>query len=581
MMAERGACVAKRKRLRWILLVLGLLSLVMMLRTLFATPAIEDDSFVVVNVAPDYEVAPPGGVLNRFVDESQTLATLLNGLDQAADDERINGLVLRIPVLELGWSTLRELRNAVGDFANSGKPVVAYLDTSSVGGNKEYYLATAASTIYVAPAASPMFCGLSARYTFLGGLWENLYVGVQVEQIREYKGFGDAIGGREMTEPLREMANSILDDINGEFVGTIAAARGMSDDDVRAIIDSCPATAADFVESGLATGQRFFDEILVELGGEERAKTVAMSAYTRDSLGSLLATGGPKIAVIYANGTIVPGKAGPRGVAGTSIGSATLSKAFRKAGEDPDVRAVVFRVNSPGGSPLGSDHVWRAARQTAEKKPVIASFADVAASGGYYMAAGADRIVAQPTTLTGSIGVVSIRPNVAALYDRLDIGSETLGRGRYARILDTSRPMDEAERALIKEQMASTYRLFLDRVAVGRNMTAEEVDEVGGGRVWTGKQALERGLVDELGGLSDAIELAGREAGLAGDEKIQIVYLPERRSFLEELLPFPFGQLDATAGLPTPIRELIGVFTSQAPLDAGIYALSAAVFNVR
>ena len=570
--------MARRKRWKWIFLALSLLSLVRILRSLFATPAIEDDSYLVVNVAPEYEVAPPGGVLNRLVEESQTLAALLDGLDRAADDKRINGLVLRIPTIELGWSTLREIRNAVGEFAASGKPVIAYLDTSSVGGNKEYYLATAASTVYVAPAASPMFCGLSARYTFLGGLWENLYIGVQVEQIREYKGFGDAIGGREMTEPLREMANSILDDINREFVGTIASARDMSDDEVRAVIDSCPATAADFVESGLVSGQRFMDEILVELGGGERAKTVPMSAYASDGLGSLLGAGGSKIAVIYANGTIVPGKAGRRGLTGTSIGSATLARAFRKASEDPDVRAIVFRINSPGGSPLGSDHVWRAARQAAEKKPLIASLADVAASGGYYMAAGADRIVAQPTTLTGSIGVVSIRPNFAALYDRLDIGSETLGRGRYSGILDTSRPMDGPERALIKEQMASTYRLFLDRVAVGRNMTAEEVDEVGGGRVWTGKQALERGLVDELGGLSDAITVAAREAGLSADEKFQIVYLPERRSFLEELLRS--SELSTSMSLPRPLRELTELLTSRASLDAGIYTLSTAMFNV-
>jgi protease-4 len=575
--------VARRKRLRWIFLVLGLVSLVMMLRSLFATPAIEDDSYLVVNVASEYEVGPPGGMLDRLVEESQTLATLLDALQRAADDERIVGLVLRIPSLELGWSTLREIRNAVVDFAHGGKSVVAYLDTSSLGGNKEYYLATAANTVYVAPAASPMLCGLSARYTFLGGLWENLYVGVQVEKIGAYKGFGDAIGGREMTAPLREMANSILDDLNREFVGAIAAARGLTENEVRTIIDSCPATSADFVESGLANGQRFMDEILLELGEGERAKTVTMSAYTRDGLGSLFgASGGPKIAVIYANGTIVAGKAGRRGLTGASIGSATLSKAFRKASENPDVRAIVFRVNSPGGSPLGSDHVWRAVRQAVEKKPVIASFADVAASGGYYMAAGADRIVAQPTTLTGSIGVVSIRPNFQALYDRLDIGSETLGRGRYARILDTTRPMDEAEVALVKEQMAATYRLFLDRVAVGRNMTAEEVDEVGAGRVWTGKQALERGLVDELGGLADAIALAGREAGLTDGEPVGVVYLPEKRSIIEELLPF--GNLDAiraARALPSPIRELADVLAAQAPLDAGIYALSAAIFSVR
>jgi protease-4 len=565
--------------LRWIFLALGLLSLVLMLRSLFAKPTIENDSFLLINLEPEYEISPPGDVLDRLVDETQTLAALLDGIHRAADDERIAGLVLRIGRLDIGWSSLREIRNAVAEFGDSGKPVVSYLDASAVSGNKEYYLATSAATVYVAPASAPMLCGLAARYTFLGGLWDTVHLGVQVEQIREYKGFGDAIGGREMSAPLREMANSILDEINQEFVGSIAEARGLSEAEVLAIIDACPATAGDFVEAGLANGQLFMDEVLVELGGGERAKTVAIGTYGREAVASLIGGSGPKIAVIYANGSIVAGKGSRRGVTGPSIGSATLTKAFRKASEDPDVKAIVFRVNSPGGSPLGSDHVWRAARLAAEKKPVIASFADVAASGGYYMASGADRIVAQPTTLTGSIGVVMIRPNFADLLERLGIASETIGRGRYARIMDTTKPMDESELGLIREQMNSTYRLFLDRVAVGRNMTVEEVDEVGGGRVWTGKQALERGLVDELGGLDDAIALAAREAGLDETQPLRLQYLPQRRSIIEELLPF--GKADARASLPAGMIELFDTLAAQAPLETGIYALSAAVFNIR
>jgi protease-4 len=571
--------ILPRKPFKWLLLAFTVVTVAITLRSLFATPTIEPGSYLMIDVTGEYDIAPPGNVLDQLVDDRRVLASLIGGLDRARFDDRIDGAILRIHELEIGWARLREIRDAIGRLRTSNKRVVAYLDTATMGANKEYYLATAADDIFVPPASAPMLSGLSARYIFFGGLWNSLKLGVQVEQIREFKGFGDQIGGREMTEPLREMANSILDDLNDEFIASISEARGMGRGEVEAIVDSCPATAADFVEAGLADDQLFLDQILVDLGDGERIETVRLADYNREGVAGLFSATAPKIAVIYANGTIVAGKGGRRSIAGSSIGSYELAKAFRKAADDPEIEAIVFRLNSPGGSPLGSDHVWHAAMVAAEKKPVVASFSDVAASGGYYMAAAADLIVAEPTTLTGSIGVVLIRPNISDLLERYDIGTETIGRGRYSSITDISRPMNEAELALIREQMASTYRLFLDRVAVGRGMTVEEVDALGGGRVWTGRQALDRGLVDRLGGLDDAVRLAATEAGLADPDNVSRVHLPERRGLIQEFLT-PLTQTSVDDYLPSGLSEFARALALYAPLDAGVYALSSAIFQV-
>lgn len=574
--------IIPRRPFRWLFLIFSLLAVAMTLRTLFATPTIKPGTYLMVDMTGEYMVAPPGNVLDQLVEDRRVLPALINGLDRARYDERIAGAILHIHSLDMGWARLQEIRDAIARLRAADKRVIAYLDTAVLSANKEYYLATAADDIFVPPAGAPMLSGLSARYLFFGGLWDHANLGVQVEQIREFKSFGDQIGSREMSEPLREMANSLLDDVNAEFIGTIAEARGMSAREIQAIVDACPATASDFVEAGLADDKLFLDEVLLDLGSEgEAAETVGLADYNREPITGLLATDQPRIAVIYANGTIVAGKGGRGGLlSGASIGSSTLAKAFEKAADDPSIKAIVFRVNSPGGSPLGSDHVWRAARVAAQKKPIVASFSDVAASGGYYMAVAADRIVAEPTTLTGSIGVVLIRPNFSKLFARYEIGSESIGRGRYSSISDSARPMDEAELALIREQMSATYRLFLDRVAVGRNMTVEEVDALGGGRVWTGRQALDKGLVDELGGLDDAIRVAATEAQIADPANVALVYLPERRPLLRDLL-IPFGAKTGTDYIPPSIREFVETLAAYSSLEAGVHALSSPIFQVR
>jgi protease-4 len=570
--------IIPRKPFKWLFFLVAIVTVAITVSSLFSTPTIEPGTYLSVDVSGEYHVAPPGNVLDQLVEDRRVLASLIDALDQAQTDDRIEGAIIKIHSIGMGWGRVREIRDAVARLRDSGKRVVAYIDSSTMGANKEYYLASVADDIFVPPAGAPMLTGLSSRYIFLGGMWNHANLEMQVEQIREFKSFGDQVGGLGMTEALREQANSLLDDINSEFLETISVARGLTVSEVQAIVDSCPATASDFVEAGLADDQLFIDQILVDLGDGERVDTVSLSEYNRQGVSELLGNEQPKIAIIYADGAIVSGKGGRRGLGGASIGSSSLVKAFRLAAEDDEIEAIVFRLNSPGGSPLGSDHVWRAIRIASEKKPVVASFADVAASGGYYMAAGADLIVAEPTTITGSIGVVLIRPNISNLLARFDIATESIGRGRYSTIADTAKPMTEEELSLVREQMESTYQLFLDRVSVGRQMTVEEVDALGGGRVWTGKQALEHGLIDELGGLDVAIRLAATEAGIADPDNISKIYLPERRPLLQELLS-PLSR--SAAYLPSGFEEFLDSVATYAPLESGVYALSSAIFQIR
>ena len=288
--------------------------------------------------------------------------------------------------------------------------------------------------------------------------------------------------------------------------------------------------------------------------------------------------GGPRIAVIHASGTIVPGEGG-RGATGNSVGSAPLVAALEEAAEDESIRAIVMRIDSPGGSASASDVVWRAIQKAGEKKPVIASLGDVAASGGYYMAAGSDHIVAEPATLTGSIGVVLFKPNLAGLLGWMGIGTDGLSRGRYARIMDTTKGLDRAESALLRTQMNGVYKRFLDRVAVGRGMTTEEVDVIGGGRVWTGLQALERGLVDELGGLEQAVRAAAVEARVEQPESVELVYLPEPQGLLEQLTNLQSGVF--AAGLPQPLVAAVDALAPVAGLRPGIHTFSDALPSIR
>jgi len=465
--------------------------------------------------------------------DSRTLGSLLSDLEKAERDDRLAAVVLRVRSLDIGWGKAQEIRDAIARLNAAGRRTIAYLEIESFGGNLEYYVASAAQELYVAPATSAPLVGLAGEYLFFGGLFEKLGIDLEVERVGRYKSAAETIAGREMSAAHREMQEALLDSIDAQFVAGIAAGRRLSEEAVRKAIDAAPAGADELGALGLVDGARSFDQV-VRLAGE--GPIVEGDTYRGVDPASVGIEPVATFALVYGSGNVVVGEGVQTPTGSAVLASDTVAQALEDAAEDPDVAAIVFRIDSPGGSALASDIVWRAVQKARESgKPLVASFSDVAASGGYYVAAGADAIVAQPASITGSIGVFALRPVTAGLLEKLDIGFTSLTRGAHADLQLSSRPLSPSSRERLRSEVRAVYDLFVERVANGRPLDAEGVDAVGRGRVWTGAQAAERGLVDELGGLDTALARAKHQLGIDPGADIELVPYPRPRTLAEQL----------------------------------------------
>jgi len=522
----------KKSRRFWIALVVGLVLLWWWSPD--AGVDIEPGSALVFTVEGQYmETVEPPLLARVLGGERKIFASLLSELHKAERDDRIDTVVLRIRNLEIGWAKAQEIRSAIAGLRAAGRKTIAYLELTSFAANVEYYVASAADEIVLSPAARAPAIGLAAEFMFLGGLWENIGVELEVERVGKYKSFADTFAAREMSEAHREMANSMLDSIDRQFIAGIAEGRGLTEDFVRRAIDSGAMTPDEMSALDLIDSSRFEDELLEDFDEEQ-------VVYGRDYAGVSAASVGfdpvAEFALVYGSGSVITGEGQASRTGVPVLASDTVSRALTDAAEDDSISAIIFRIDSPGGSALASDVVWRAT-QIARKngKPLIVSFSDVAASGGYYVAAGADSIVASPGTITGSIGVVVLRPVLRGLFEKLDIGFETLTRGAHASIALATEPLSDATRGRLRAEVDSIYDLFVERVADGRKLTPERVNELGRGRVWTGAQALEHGLVDELGGLRAAARSAKVAAGLDPDADVALVPYPRPQPLAAQL----------------------------------------------
>ncbi len=517
--------------------LIGIAVLVAALRP--GAPNIRDNSVLALRVAgplPDYVPEDP---LRRFLGgPDQSLTNLLLQFKKAKADTRIKAIILDIDFSGVGWGKAEEIRDAIADFRSSGKQVYGYLE---YGANKEYYIANACDRIYVAPPGELFINGLAANVMFFRGTLDKVGIYPDMYQIGKYKSAGDMFTRKEMSEAHREYINSLLDDLFNRYVEAIGKTRGKSPEDVRAIIDDSPYSAAKAKEVGLIDTVGYRDELEKELKSklgykEEDDLRVVKGEYRDVTPESLGLNKGERIAVIYATGDISSGKSENSPSGDQSIGSDTVAKALNEAREDKTIKAIVLRVDSPGGASLASDIIWHAVDSANQKKPVVVSMADVAASGGYYISASARKIVAQPSTITGSIGVVAGKPVVKELYDWIGISNEYVLRGKQAGMFRETEKFTPEERAKFEEWINTTYyNDFVPKVAKGRNKEAAYIDSVGQGRVWTGAQGKERGLVDEFGGLDRAVELAKQLAKIPADKGVERVILPRPTTLLQEL----------------------------------------------
>ncbi len=480
--------------------------------------------------------------------ERLTLATLHRALAAARGDASVLGLAVVIQDPDLGLAKAQEVRRLLGTFAAAGKRLECYLDTAGEGSNGtlEYYLATACDAIVLAPPGEINLLGLYLDSPFLRGGLDKLRIEPSFLTAGTYKSAAEGFTGTAHSPAAREALDAVLDGFYGRILEDIATRRGVDVPTVRGWVDGAPHGAEEALSLGLVDRLGYPDEFRAALDGwaEKPPRQIDLLDYSRSAARP---ASGPEIAVLYAQGTIYRGSGGVDAWSGEPvIGSETLVAELDRLAEDDGVAAVVLRVDSPGGSALASDLILRAAERLRDKKPLVASFSDVAASGGYYIAARATKIVAEATSLTGSIGVVSGKLATGRFQSELlGVTHDPLARGANADLYSSLEPFAGEQLAQMRRRIDAVYARFVGHVAAGRGLEPAAVEAVAGGRVWTGADALARGLVDELGGLDRAIELAAEAAGLSPDAAHPLLLLPRRHGFWEWLRGLQPERLDA------------------------------------
>jgi protease-4 len=574
--------MANRRLLKFVLslvilfVVLGMVAVIGAWIVVGRGPSVPDHSTLVLRIGGDLVETPPNDVFGQLTGgvRAQTVGGYVEALRRAKSDPRIESvLIVPTPFQSPYWAKVQEIRDAVLDFRKSGKRISAYLEYA---GEREYYLATAADKIYLVPTGSLDVTGIATYEVFLKGTLDKVGAQADFEKIGDYKTAPNQLTQTTFTPAHREMTESLTRDMYEQLVRGIAETRKKKVEDVRTLIDDGPFLGRDAVRVGLVDALAYEDQ-LDDQGAVSRSGTVEGQVYAR-ARRRTAPRSAPRIAVIYVSGIINSGNSGFDPLNGEVAGSAPLVKAIRSARADNSVRAIVVRIDSPGGSSVASDVIWRELTVTKDEKPsrpLVASMSDLAASGGYYVAMAAPSIVAQPGTLTGSIGIFGGKFITGGVYEKLGANIESVVIGRNAGLESPERPFTDSERQKLREQIRDFYNGFIQKVAASRKMPVERVDQIAQGRVWTGAQARERGLVDALGGLDRAIALAKERAGIAADAEVDVVTYPARKTLAELLIEQLSGsgnegQLDAllslASGLRTAERRAVGLLTAPARL---------------
>jgi protease IV len=542
----------------WIVIVLivaavavSAMGLVAMALFVGRSPQVSGNSTLVLKIGGDLQEMEPGGVIGQFFEAPPTVRGIVDSLRKAKVDRRVSSVIIRPTSAAALWGKVQEVREGIVDFRRSGKPIIAYLE---YGGEQEFYLASACDKVFLMPTASLDLTGMASYELFLRGTLDKIGAFPDTLHIGEYKTASNTFTEHTFTPAHREMAESLNTDLYQQLIRGLADGRHKSEAEVRTLIDHGPFLPEDAVRAGLVDDVAYEDELddKVKLGNG-KAGFLSEIEYRRVPLASLGLNRGPRIAVIYASGVIASGESNDS-PSGQVLGADTLVDHLRKARADSSVRAIVLRVDSPGGSAIASDVIWREVMLTRNSKPVIASMGDVAASGGYYIAMPAHAIVAEPATLTGSIGVVMLKFVIDGTLKKLGMNMEGVKSGRYADLYSPVRAFSAEERAKVQEQMQATYDTFVEKAAAGRNTTPERIDAIAQGRVWTGAQAKQIGLVDELGGLERALAVAKQRAKLAPDSEVEVVVYPGKKSFYD-IVKNPF----ATSERATALGVLLGI----------------------
>jgi protease-4 len=490
--------------------------------------------------------------MSLFGDLGVDLRKTVSRIDQVAKDDSIAGLILDIRVAALSRGKLNELSAAVARVRDAGKKVHAYLESAT---GTQYLLATACDEIVMPEAGMVVITGVEMQFIYLKDLLTKLGIEADIIKVGDYKGAAETLSRSSMSEPVRKNMTALVDDLYDQMLTTIAHNRQLRIEEVTQAIDQGLFTTEQAQKSGLIDRVLYPGAFREQLGTQyETEKLVYVMNYAKKKVDTdfsgpmgmmklfqaILGAGGsngqqrgPKIGLVYAVGPITSGKSQNSPFGDASMGSTTIVQALQEAAKDERVKAIVLRVNSPGGSALASDLIWRVTKTI--DKPIVASMGDVAASGGYYISMGADRIVAEPGTITGSIGVVGGKVALRGLQEKIGFGTEVIRRGKNGGIFSETSKFSDSQRAALSHLMQDIYQQFTTKAAAGRKLPLARLQELAGGQVYTGRVAMRHGLVDELGTLQDAIRIAKQLAGLEEDEKVKLKILPKPENPLEAL----------------------------------------------
>lgn len=487
------------------------------------------------------EQSPDDPGARFFQGDPLTVREVVAGLERAAGDDRVQGVVFRLAGGGMGFGQLQEIRDAVLAFRESGKAAVVFADTfGEFGpGNGGYYLATAFDEIAMQPSGDLGITGLSARTQFFRGTLDKLGIVPRLDGREEYKTFKNTFTETEYTEPHRESLETVMGSLFGQMVGAAAEARGIPETDVRDLMDRAPLSAEAARDAGLLDRLAYWDQVQEALRERlgETPRGVNLASYLRRA-GDPYGDEGPELALIVAEGGIQRGRSGYNPLTGEAVmGAETMAEAIRSAADDKDVRGILLRVNSPGGSYIGSDTIWReVVRAESLGKPVVVSMADVAGSGGYFISMAAHRIVAQPGTITGSIGIFAGKLITREFWNRLGVTFDELHTSENGDFWSPLKDYDREQWRQFQVWLDRAYDDFTGKVARGRNLSPERVREIAKGRIWTGEDALALGLVDALGGYPRALALLREAAGIEPGAPVQLRPFPRPRSLLSALL---------------------------------------------
>lgn len=527
-------------------------------------PAIGPQTTLVVRLRGELAEIAPGGVLGPLLPSRPTVRALVEAINRASDDDRVEALLVVPTGAPRLWAKTQELRDAIVAFRASGKPAVAYLE---YGGDREYYLASACDRVVLMPGSPLDLKGIASYELFLRGTLDRVGAYPDLVHIGDYKTAANTFTEKGFTPAHREMAESLTRDAFEQLVAGIADGRRLSVDEVRALIDEGPFLPEEALRAGLVDALAYEDQLddVAGLDGNRRNR-VDVDEYSRARQPRPRRV--ERLAVIYVVGTLVSGRTIDSAESEVS-GSETLVEYIRRARDDERIRAVVLRVDSPGGSAIASEVVWRELMIARGTKPLVVSMSDMAASGGYYVAMPAHAIVAQPGTLTGSIGVLAGKLVTEGTLGKLGVGVDGVEAGRHAGMHSPARRYRPSEKAKLEDHLQAFYDQFVEKVAEARHSTPEKVDVIAQGRVWTGRQALDIGLVDELGGLDRALDIARQRARLPRGAAIELVVYPPRRS-IYQLVASPFGASDLRGALLSLVLtpdERLAVSTLARPLE--------------